>query len=161
DPAAELDFDAYLKKRVRLIEDALAEILHQPPGPATRLLDAMRYSLLSGGKRMRPVIALAACEAVGGALEAAMGLACALEMVHTYSMIHDDLPCMDDDDLRRGKPTNHKVYGEATATLAGDALLTDAFAVLARLTPPSVDRGALVETIADLATAAGSPGMVA
>ncbi len=158
-PAAE--FDAYLKRRVRLVEETLAQRLHQPPGPAARLLEAMRYSLLAGGKRLRPVIALAACEAVGGKLESAMGLACALEMIHTYSMIHDDLPCMDDDDLRRGKPTNHKVYGEAMATLAGDALLTDAFGVLARLTPPAVARGALVETVAELAAAAGSPGMVA
>ena len=91
----------------------------------------MRYSLLAGGKRLRPILALAACEAVGGALEAAMGFACAIEMIHTYSLIHDDLPCMDDDDLRRGRPTNHKVYGEAIATLAGDGLLTDAFKVLA------------------------------
>ena len=92
----------------------------------------MRYSLLAGGKRLRPVLALAACEAVGGSLEAAMGFACAIEMIHTYSLIHDDLPCMDDDDLRRGRPTNHKVYGEAIATLAGDGLLTDAFWILAR-----------------------------
>ena len=98
----------------------------------------MRYSLLAGGKRLRPVLALAACEAVGGALDDAMGFACALEMIHTYSLIHDDLPCMDDDDLRRGKPTNHKVYGEAIATLAGDALLTDAFGCsLVRARPPA------------------------
>jgi geranylgeranyl diphosphate synthase type II len=133
----------------------------QPAGAAARLFEAMRYSLLAGGKRLRPIIALAACEAVGGASEAAMGLACALEMIHTYSMIHDDLPCMDDDDLRRGKPTNHKVYGEAIATLAGDALLTDAFGVLVRLTPASVPRGALVAVIGELSAAAGSAGMVA
>lgn len=159
--AARLDFDSYLKARVRLIETALDQSLPRSQGPAPRLLEAMRYSLLAGGKRLRPILALAACEAVGGGIEAAMGLACAIEMIHTYSMIHDDLPCMDNDDLRRGKPTNHKVYGEAIATLAGDALLTDAFAVLARLTPSAVPRGALVETIAELSAAAGSPGMVA
>jgi geranylgeranyl diphosphate synthase type II len=159
--AADFDFDVYLKNRVRLIETTLAQVVAQPRGPAARLLESMRYSLLAGGKRLRPIIALAASEAVGGEPEAAMGLACALEMIHTYSMIHDDLPCMDDDDLRRGKPTNHKVYGEALATLAGDALLTDAFGVLGRLTPATVDRSALVETITELSTAAGSPGMVA
>ena len=109
-----------------------------PALPPARLFESMRYSLLAGGKRLRPVLALAACEAVGGSLEAAMGFACAIEMIHTYSLIHDDLPCMDDDDLRRGRPTNHKVYGEAIATLAGDALLTDAFWILAR--SGSVDR---------------------
>jgi geranylgeranyl diphosphate synthase, type II len=107
---------------------------------------------------MRPVLALAACEAVGGRIEAAMGFACAIEMIHSYSLVHDDLPCMDDDDLRRGRPTNHKVYGEAIAILAGDALLTDAFAVLAgSAAPPS----ALLATVAELAQAAGSAGMVA
>jgi geranylgeranyl diphosphate synthase, type II len=158
---ASLDLDAYLKTRVRLIEKALAQCVPEGREPAARLAEAMRYSLLAGGKRLRPIVALAACEAVGGDLEAAMGLACAIEMIHTYSMIHDDLPCMDNDDLRRGKPTNHKVYGEAIATLAGDALLTDAFGLLARRTPAAVPRGALVETIAELATAAGSLGMVA
>jgi geranylgeranyl diphosphate synthase type II len=120
----------------------------------------MRYSLLAGGKRVRPVLAIASCEAVGGKLEAAMGLACAVEMIHTYSLIHDDLPCMDDDDFRRGRPTNHKVYGEAIATLAGDALLTDAFMVLAHMTPGSVAREVVLDTIAELAQAAGSAGMV-
>jgi geranylgeranyl diphosphate synthase type II len=159
--AADFDLNAYLKQRVRLIEQALDQRVPGPQGPAGRLLEAMRYSLLAGGKRLRPILALAACEAVGGEIEAAMGLACAIEMIHTYSMIHDDLPSMDNDDLRRGKPTNHKVYGEAIATLAGDALLTDAFGVLARLTPSAVPRGALVETIAELSAAAGSAGMVA
>ena len=160
-PAAVFDLEAYLKQRVRLIEGALDQSLPRPQGPAGRLLEAMRYSLLAGGKRLRPILALAACEAVGGEIEAAMGLACAIEMIHTYSMIHDDLPCMDDDDLRRGKPTNHKVFGEAIATLAGYALLTDAFSVLIRMTPSGVPRGALVETIEELSAAAGSPGMVA
>src|SRR5712671_160194 len=130
--APALDFDRYLKERAALVERALAECVAESDGPAGRLFEAMRYSLLAGGKRLRPVLALAACEAVGGGLEAAMGFACAIEMIHTYSLIHDDLPCMDDDDLRRGRPTNHKIYGEAIATLAGDALLTDAFSMLAK-----------------------------
>src|SRR5579859_5001477 len=130
--APALDFDRYLKERAALVERALAERVAESDGPAARLFEAMRYSLMAGGKRLRPVLALAACEAVGGTLDAAMGLACAIEMIHTYSLVHDDLPCMDDDDLRRGRPTNHKVYGEAIATLAGDGLLTDAFKVLAR-----------------------------
>jgi geranylgeranyl diphosphate synthase, type II len=106
---------------------------------------------------------LASCEAVGGTVEAAMGLACAVEMIHTYSLIHDDLPCMDDDDLRRGRPTNHKIYGEAIATLAGDALLTDAFSILAKSGAASagVPPAALLATLAELAEAAGSAGMVA
>ncbi len=123
----------------------------------------MRYSLMAGGKRLRPVLATAACEAVGGEIEAAMGLACAIEMIHTYSLVHDDLPCMDDDDLRRGRPTNHKVFGEAIATLAGDGLLTDAFKVLARSATSSrkaLSAQAVLDTVAELADAAGSAGMV-
>ena len=125
------DLHSYLKERAHTIERALKQSVEEPAGAAARLHEAMRYSLLAGGKRLRPVLVLASCEAVGGNVDAAMGLACAVEMIHTYSLIHDDLPCMDDDDLRRGRPTNHKVYGEAIATLAGDALLTDAFKMLA------------------------------
>jgi len=154
------ELDSYLKERVAIIERELHKAVAESDGPASRLFDAMRYSLLAGGKRLRPVLALAACEAVGGRIEAAMGLACAIEMIHTYSMIHDDLPCMDDDDLRRGRPTNHKVYGEAIATLAGDALLTDAFKVAACSTAP-VDPAPVLQTVVELAEAAGSAGMVA
>ena len=146
-----------------MVERALAECVAESNGPASRLFEAMRYSLLAGGKRLRPVLALAACEAVGGALDQAMGLACAIEMIHTYSLVHDDLPCMDDDDLRRGHPTNHKVYGEAIATLAGDGLLTDAFKVLARSAASArrqLSAQALLDTVAELADAAGSTGMV-
>jgi len=150
----------YLRERCRLIEAALSEALPEQSGSASKLFEAMRYSLLAGGKRIRPVLTLAACEAVGGHLESAIGLACALEMIHTYSMIHDDLPCMDDDDLRRGKPTNHKIYGDAMATLAGDGLLTDAFKVLAG-SNNGVSPALMVEVIAELADAAGSSGMVA
>ncbi len=154
------DLETYLKERAQMIENALAQCVDQTGGAAARLYDAMRYSLLAGGKRLRPVLALAACEAVGGALQDALGFACAVEMIHTYSLIHDDLPCMDDDDLRRGRPTNHKVYGEAIATLAGDALLTDAFRVLARSARNSLAPSIVIETIAELAIAAGSTGMV-
>lgn len=154
------ELDRYLKERAQTVEQALARAVAEPAGASARLYEAMRYSLLAGGKRIRPVLAIASCEAVGGKLEAAMGLACAVEMIHTYSLIHDDLPCMDDDDFRRGRPTNHKVYGEAIATLAGDALLTDAFMVLARMTPSSVPREVVLDTIAELAQAAGSAGMV-
>ena len=158
-----IDFDHYLRERAALVERALAECVAESNGPASRLFEAMRYSLMAGGKRLRPVLAMAACEAVGGALDAAMGLACAIEMIHTYSLVHDDLPCMDDDDLRRGRPTNHKVFGEAIATLAGDGLLTDAFKVLARSAasaPRTLPAQALLETIVELADAAGSAGMV-
>ncbi len=122
------------------------------------LRQAMAYSLLAGGKRLRPVLVLLACEACGGSIEAALPAACAIEMIHTYSLIHDDLPAMDDDDYRRGRLTNHKVFGEAMAILAGDALLTLAFEVIARDTQPAAVAAACC---ADLASAAGWCGMVA
>jgi geranylgeranyl diphosphate synthase type II len=143
------------------IEDQLARYL-QPEGLLDRdcpadLREAMSYSLLAGGKRLRPVLAMLACEACGGQAELAIPAGCALEMVHTYSLIHDDLPAMDDDDLRRGRPTCHKQFGEALAILAGDALLTLAFEVIARETqPPEV----AAACCADLASAAGAVGMV-
>jgi geranylgeranyl diphosphate synthase type II len=122
------------------------------------LREAMSYSLLAGGKRLRPVLTLMACEACGGPLEAALPAACAIEMVHTYSLIHDDLPAMDDDDLRRGRPTCHVQFGEALAILAGDALLTLAFEIMARdVSPPAV----AAACCGDLASAAGAIGMVA
>ena len=103
-----------------LVERELEKIYPEGEGTAASLYDAIRYSLLSGGKRIRATLVLETCRMLGGAVEAALPFACAVEMVHAYSLIHDDLPCMDDDDMRRGKPTNHKVYGEATAILAGD-----------------------------------------
>ena len=112
------------------IEQALYGCLPQGEHREQKLLDAMRYSLEAGGKRVRPMLTVAFCALCGGSVEAALPFACAVEMVHTYSLIHDDLPCMDDDDLRRGKPSNHKVFGEDTALLAGDALQTLAFEVL-------------------------------
>jgi geranylgeranyl diphosphate synthase type II len=121
------------------------------------LRDSMAYSLLAGGKRLRPLLTLLACEAAGGHMESAMPAACAIEMIHTYSLIHDDLPAMDDDDLRRGRPTCHIKFGEAQAILAGDALLTLAFEIVARDTSPAATAAACC---VDLANAAGAVGMV-
>lgn len=123
-----------------------------------RLRESMAHSLLAGGKRLRPLMVLLATEACGGSVDAALPAACAIEMVHTYSLIHDDLPAMDDDDFRRGRPTNHKVFGEAMAILAGDALLTLAFEVIATHTQPAAVAAACC---ADLASASGWCGMVA
>lgn len=148
-------FERYLT----MVEQAQEEAV---PAPKEESLDrtvweAMRYSLLVGGKRIRPVLTLAFAELCGGSAQQALPFACAVEMVHTYSLIHDDLPCMDDDDLRRGKPTNHKVFGEAMALLAGDGLLTRAFEQALAFSGPSSDavRGASV-----LARCAGASGMV-
>lgn len=140
-----------------LVETRLAEYARLAPDSPVRLTQAMDYSLMAGGKRMRPALVLMACEACGGEAEDALPAACAIEMVHTYSLIHDDLPAMDNDDFRRGRPTNHKKYGEATAILAGDGLLTMAFEVLARdIQPPALAAACVV----DLASAAGPLGMV-
>lgn len=111
--------------------------------PQQKLIDAIKYSLLSGGKRIRPILTLAFCEALGKRAEDALAPACAVEMLHTYSLIHDDLPCMDNDDLRRGKPTNHKVFGEYTAVLAGDALQAEAFGEILRSGLPTEKAGGL------------------
>ncbi|MGC3969159.1 MAG: polyprenyl synthetase family protein [Pirellulales bacterium] len=134
----------------------MADCLPRPdaalPGCPQSLADAMRYSLLAPGKRLRPILVLAGCQACGGDLEAALPAACAVEMIHCYSLIHDDLPAMDDDDLRRGNPTNHKVFGEGLAILAGDALLTLAFETLATRIRPAT---AAAECCAELGRAAG------
>ncbi len=156
-----MDVKNYLSQRLTLIDGALER--HLPPEdvlPAT-LHRAMRYSVFAGGKRIRPVLMMAACEAVGGEPERVLPAACAMEMIHTYSLIHDDLPAMDDDDFRRGRPTNHKVFGEATAILAGDALLTEAFVLLSgseasREVPAAI----LCRVIQLISRAAGSQGMV-
>jgi geranylgeranyl diphosphate synthase type II len=155
------ELERYLKARAREIDAALERAIDPHRGADAKLFEAMRYSLLAGGKRLRPILVLASCESVGGAGDRAMGLACAVEMIHTYSLIHDDLPCMDNDDFRRGRPTNHKVYGDAIATLAGDALLTDAFKILADSARGLVAPDVVLETVAELAHAAGSGGMVA
>ena len=127
--------------------------------PYGQLQEAMRYSLLSGGKRVRPVLTCAFADLFGGEWKKAVPLGCALELIHTYSLIHDDLPCMDDDDLRRGKPTCHRVYGEALAVLAGDALQPEAFAILAGAEGLSAQQR--VDAVAELSRAAGADGMVA
>ena len=127
--------------------------------PYGQLQEAMRYSLLSGGKRVRPVLTCAFADLFGGEWKKAVPLGCALELIHTYSLIHDDLPCMDDDDLRRGKPTCHRVYGEALAVLAGDALQPEAFAILAGAEGLSAQQR--VDAVAVLSRAAGADGMVA
>ena len=139
-----------------MVEDYLKTHLSQKPAYGS-LIEAMNYSLLAGGKRLRPVLTLAVCEMCDGKAEQVLPFACGVEMVHTYSLIHDDLPCMDDDDLRRGKPTSHKVFGEAMAVLAGDALLTGAFESLveAELPPERV-----VQAVQCLASCAGCAGMV-
>jgi geranylgeranyl diphosphate synthase type II len=129
------------------------------PEQPERLREAMRYSLLAGGKRLRPILCLAACELAGGDSQQAMPTAVALEMIHTMSLIHDDLPAMDNDDLRRGRPTSHKVFGEANAILAGDALLTRAFEMVA-LRSPGVAAERLLAVVGELSLAAGAPGLV-
>lgn len=158
--------EALLKDNARAVEMALCARCESVPtlrpladdAALEELVRAQDYSLMAGGKRIRPTLVLQTCHMLGGERQAAMPFACAVEMIHTYSLIHDDLPCMDDDDLRRGKPTNHRVFGEATATLAGDGLLTDAFSVLAAHTGAS--EANRLEAIRVLAAAAGSAGMV-
>ena len=154
----DFDLKQYLEARRLTVEEALEVALPQQDGPETRVVEAMRYSLFAGGKRLRPILCLAASEAVGGDLKAAMPAGCALEMIHTYSLIHDDLPAMDDDDLRRGKPTNHKVFGEAIAILAGDGLLTEAFVLLSDYNSLLPERA--VQVIGVIAEAASYRGMV-
>jgi len=154
----DFDLKQYLEARRLTVEEALEVALPQQDGPETGVVEAMRYSLFAGGKRLRPILCLAASEAVGGDLKAAMPAGCALEMIHTYSLIHDDLPAMDDDDLRRGKPTNHKVFGEAIAILAGDGLLTEAFVLLSDYNSLLPERA--VQVIGVIAEAASYRGMV-
>jgi geranylgeranyl diphosphate synthase type II len=149
------DLEKYLSERRALVEAALARHLDACSGAPVTLREAMAYSLLAGGKRLRPMLALASCEAVGGRVEEALDAACAVEFIHTYSLIHDDLPAMDDDDFRRGRPTSHKKFGEAVAILAGDALAAEAFRVAATPRTPPV-----AEVVYELARASGAVGMV-
>jgi geranylgeranyl diphosphate synthase type II len=154
----DLDLKEYLEARRLMVEEALEIALPKQDGPESRVVEAMRYSLFAGGKRLRPILCLAASEAVGGDIQSAVPAGCALEMIHTYSLIHDDLPAMDDDDLRRGKPTNHKVFGEAIAILAGDGLLTEAFVLLSDYHALLPERA--VQVIGVIAEAASYRGMV-
>lgn len=141
-----------------LVDSKLSEFFNPSGMSYDGLLESMHYSLTAGGKRIRPTLVLEFCRISGGDVEKALPVACAIEMLHTYSLIHDDLPCMDNDDLRRGKPTNHVVYGECTATLAGDALQAEAFGTIARSELPAENKIACVEILAD---AVGSDGMCA
>ena len=151
------DFSDYLAKARDCVEVALDDSLG--PERPEKLREAMRYSLLAGGKRLRPILCLAACELAGGEPEQALSTAVALEMIHTMSLIHDDLPAMDNDDLRRGRPTNHKVYGDAVAILAGDALLTRAFEMVS-LRSKAVPPERLLKVVGELSLVAGAPGLV-
>lgn len=151
--------EIYLRQVAGDVDSALNRLLPKASAKPSTIHRAMRYGLFAGGKRMRPVLCIAAAEACGGRKDHALPAACAVECVHTYSLIHDDLPCMDDDDFRRGRPTSHKVFGEAIAVLAGDALLTVAFEILAsvRETP----RYRLKDFMAKLSYAAGSRKLIA
>lgn len=148
----------YIAERTTLIDQALQAALPPQTGCDSVLIEAMRYSLFAGGKRLRPILLMATAEALGSPGHLYIQVACALEMIHTYSLIHDDLPVMDNDDYRRGKLTNHKVYGDALALLAGDGLLTEAFVTM--LLQPGVDKGILCIVVKEIAEAAGPYGMV-
>ena len=152
------DIKNRLKIDAELVEAELAKIFAREDEDIKNLLDAEKYSLFAGGKRIRPFLTIEFCRMFGGDVEAAIPFACAVEMIHTYSLIHDDLPCMDDDDMRRGRPTNHKVFGYSTALLAGDGLLTHAFSVAA--SNPYVSAEAALEAVKLLSENAGEFGMV-
>jgi geranylgeranyl diphosphate synthase type II len=157
--AIPFDLGRWLDDRSALVNRALDRLLPRENARPATIHRAMRYSLFAGGKRMRPALTLAAAEACGGSPDVALPLACAVECVHTYSLIHDDLPAMDNDDFRRGKPTSHKVFGEGIAILAGDALLTQAFELVAKSKPqPRHPHAALV---LELAVASGSLQLIA
>jgi geranylgeranyl diphosphate synthase type II len=152
------ELNAFLSERRAAVESALDRLLPPAPPARSKLHEAMRYGVFSGGKRLRPILAIASFELVGGSGDAVMASACATELIHTYSLIHDDLPAMDNDDVRRGRPTTHKVFGEALAILAGDALLTLAFEIVASEALLEADRR--VAILRELAAANGSRGMV-
>ena len=153
------DFASWIATQTLEVDRALDRLLPKATAKPATIHKAMRYSLFAGGKRMRPALVLAAAEACGGTHEAAMLLACAVECIHTYSLIHDDLPGMDNDDLRRGKPTNHKVFGEGIAILAGDALLTQAFEIAASCT--GWKRYSIKDVVLEIAKASGSLQLIA
>ena len=155
------DLESYLAPRRDRVDATLSQLLPEPAGKDPgRLREAMRYAVLLGGKRMRPLMAIAACEAVGGDIDTAMPAACAIELVHAYSLVHDDLPAMDDDAERRGKPTVHIAFGEDKAILVGDALLTLSFGVLAGGVGGKTPTGRVGEAVGKLAHHSGIDGMV-
>lgn len=156
-----LDIPSYLEEKKKIVDERLKNYFTSSEKDDITLWESMRYGLLAGGKRLRPILCMASCEAVCAEYEKTIPVACAIEMIHTYSLIHDDLPSMDDDDLRRGKPTNHARYGEAVAILTGDALLADAFRIISTegeaygLTDLQI-----VEIIREISVSSGSEGMV-
>jgi geranylgeranyl diphosphate synthase type II len=154
-----VDLTAYLKSRQKMIDGALDRFLPKDTAPPPTIHKAMRYSLFAGGKRLRPILCLAAAEGCKGKIAAALPLACAMECIHTYSLVHDDLPSMDNDDFRRGRATCHKVFGDGIAVLAGDALLTVAFEIAARAR--STRRYSMTEILREIAVAAGSRKLIA
>ncbi len=155
------DLKTYLAEKKKTVETALQGYFPEPEGLTSDLTKAMRYSLFAGGKRLRPILCIAGAETVGGLGREVLPVACALELIHTYSLIHDDLPLMDDDDLRRGKPTNHKVFGEPIALLAGDGLLTEAFSLMTSVDiSGKISPQILLRAISLISRAAGYDGMV-
>jgi geranylgeranyl diphosphate synthase, type II len=164
-----MDIKKYLQEKKEIVDSALERYFPNRPDSAgegvfpTSLYKAIRYSLFAGGKRIRPILSMAAFEAVGGKGDGILSFACALEMIHTYSLIHDDLPALDNDDFRRGKPTCHKAFGEAIGILAGDSLLTEAFKLMTTRSAqggPLPDGGGVLDVIHEVAQAAGISGMV-
>jgi geranylgeranyl diphosphate synthase type II len=156
----EVFLKAYLLDRQKIVEEALEQYLPGEDNIPVEIYKAVRYSVFNGGKRIRPILCLAAAEAVGGDLGPAIPVACALELIHSYSLIHDDLPAMDNDDFRRGKPTCHKVFGDNMAILAGDALLTEAFVLLSHVEKVRLSAERRLAVIHEIAQAAGIYGMV-
>ena len=150
----------FVKEYAKITENALKSYMPSIDAPQKRLYDAMNYSLFAGGKRLRPMIMMMTAKMLKKPIERVLPFACAMEMIHTYSLIHDDLPAMDNDDLRRGKPTNHKVFGEAEAILAGDALLTKAFEIVSGYDAEGVSSEQVLKAINVLAVSAGAEGMV-
>ncbi|MBW2558201.1 MAG: polyprenyl synthetase family protein [Deltaproteobacteria bacterium] len=149
----------YLETKKKIVDRALEEYLPKRGGFSSEISESMRYTLFAGGKRIRPVLCMASAETVGGSADTVLPVACAIEMIHTYSLIHDDLPLMDNDDYRRGKPSNHKVFGEGVAVLAGDALLTEAFCLLSGKAPGISPEKSLA-IIHEISAAAGFRGMI-
>ena len=156
-----MELKTYLREKKAVVDEALARCFPDPSGPASDLIRAMKYSLFAGGKRLRPILCIAGAEAVGGTGQQVLPVACAIELIQTYSLIHDDMPVMDDDDLRRGKPTCHKVFGDALALLAGDGLLTEAFHLMASEgMSEGASAPALIRAMELIASGAGYRGMV-
>ena len=152
------DLKPWLRQTQKQVDSALSRFLPRESAAPQTIHKAMRYSIFAGGKRLRPILTLASAEACGGSMEDALAPACATELMHTYSLVHDDLPCMDDDDLRRGRPTSHKVFGEGMAVLTGDALLTQVFIVMAQA--PATKRYSVKDYVEEIAHTGGSKKLI-